>query len=66
MKQPKTIQIEEIIWPKRWENLTVPPTPWVMPGRYEVVREFDEEHYIIRLSKNIIAIIEKHLTKTIA
>lgn len=61
----KVVEIEDIIWPKSYPYNNV-PTPWIMPGRYYVVREFDKDRYIIRLTKTTIAVVKKALTKTVS
>ena len=37
-------------------------TPWVPAGEYEVIRELDEEHYLIRLDEKTITAVKKSLT----
>lgn len=60
------IVIDEAIYPSQDTFFYKPLQPWVFPGRYEVIREFDEDRLIIRLTQRSITLVDKSLTRKLA
>ena len=60
----RIIYIDEPIYPTRPSFYK--EEAWIQRGRYEVIRDFDEDRYLIRVTARSITVVNKSLTRLAA